>query len=257
MATSFFNLQNLARLSRSLAAVVAVAATVAAASAHAVTVPFTESFATTAENWATDSGGTPATWNAAGGPSGGTFISRLGTPGDIFIPGPGFIGPTIFRGQDGFNSSGDAFVGDWITDGVGVFSVDFFHDHTSSLNVSVRFADPSNNPGASSVDFLVPASTWTKLTVPIVDSTTSFQSYGSLGAVPDATSFAAIFDNIGNIQIGLAAGQVGTGLPGSVTLGIANPTIAPVPEPGTWAVLAGAAVFGWIRLRRSRGHRAA
>lgn len=248
MATRFFNLQNLMRLSRSLAALVAVAVAVAATSARAVTVPFTETFATSAENWATDSLGTSATWNAAGGPGNGTFISRAGTPGD----GP-FSGPTIFRGQDNFNSSGDAFVGDWIADGVGVFSVDFFHDHSSSLNVSLRFANPFNDPGASSVNFLVSPGAWTTLTVPIVDSTSSFQSYGSLGAVPNPTSFNTIFSNIGNIQLALASGQVGTGLPGGVTLGIANPTVAPVPEPGTWVVLVGAAAVAWIRLRSSRG----
>lgn len=254
MAFAFFLRSCLVRHGRWLAAFLAVSATVAAPSARAVTVPFTEVFVADAQNWAINSGGTAATWNATGGPSGGTFLSRLGTPAD----GP-FSGPTVFRGQDNFNSSGDAFVGNWIADGVGVFSVDFFHDHSSSLNVSVRFANPFNDPGASSINFLVPASTWTTLSIPIVDSTSSFQAYGSLGAVPNATSFSTIFSSIGNIQVSLASGQVGpTGLPASVTLGIANPTIAPVPEPSTWAALGGAfAVAAAMLRRRKRGCHAA
>ncbi len=247
MASTCFLLQSLVRRGRCLAVILAVPTMVTATSAHAVTVPFTEAFAASAQNWAIDSGGTSATWNATGGPSDSTFISRLGTPAD----GP-FSGPIIFRGQDGFNSSGDAFVGDWIANSVGVFSVDFFHDNSSSLNVSVRFASPFNDPGASSVNFLVPASTWTTLTIPIVDSTSSFQAYGSLGAVPNATSFSTIFSSIGNIQISLASGQVGTGLPSSVTLGIANPTIAPVPEPSVWAVLGGAFVVATAMVRRRK-----
>lgn len=238
---------------RSLAVLFAVAAAVAlSASAPAVTVPFTETFATDNALWSIGSSTvfSGATWNAAGGPGGSSYISRLGSGPDGM-----FSGPTLFRGQDNFNSSADAFVGDWITDGVGLFTVDVFHDHTSALDFTVRLANSFNDPGASSVAFSVPASTWTTLSVPIVDSTSSFQTYGSLGAVPDATSFSTIFSSIGNIQIGLPSGQVGGGLP-TVTFGLANPTVA-VPEPGTWAVLAGAAAMGLFRLRRCRGRHAA
>jgi hypothetical protein len=92
-------------------------------------------------------------------------------------------------------------------------------------------------------------STWTTLTVPIVDSASSFQTYGSLGSVPNPTSFTTIFSSIGNIQLSL---PTGTDLPG-VTFGIANPTIAPVPEPATWAVI-GAAAFAGLTMRlRRRG----
>jgi hypothetical protein len=237
---------------RSITAMVALAATFAAATpVQAVTIPFTETFAVDNANWSIGSSTVyaAATWNATGGPSGGTFISRLGSG-----TGSPFSGPTIFRGQDNFDSSGDAFVGDWIAAGVGTFSVDFFHDHSSALNVSVRFANAFNDPGASSVNFLVDPSTWTTLTIPIVDSTSSFQTYGSLGSVPNSTSFNTIFSSIGNIQLSL---PTGTDLP-SVTFGLANPTIAPVPEPGTWAVIGAAAAAGLgIRLRRRGGTHAA
>jgi hypothetical protein len=238
---------SIVRCGRFFAFMVALASSFAiVTSARAATVPFTETFATDNANWSIGSSTVyaAATWNATGGPSGGTYISRLGSG----TGGP-FSGPTIFRGQDNFNASGGAFVGDWITDGVGVFSVDFFHDHSSALNVSVRFASPLNDPGASSVNFLVNPSTWTTITVPIVDSTSSFQSYGSLGSVPNATSFNTIFSDIGNIQLSL---PTGTDLPG-VTFGIANPTIAPVPEPRTWAFMGAAAVAGLMIRRRYTG----
>ncbi len=247
MVCMAFILQNFVRHGRCLAAVLVV---VCATTAQAVTVPFTETFATDNANWSIGNSTTyaAATWNATGGPSNGTFISRLGSG----TGGP-FSGPVIFRGQDNFNSSGDAFVGDWIADGVGVFSIDYFHDHSSALNVSIRFASPLNDPGASSVNFLVDPGTWTTLTVPIVDSTSSFQTYGSLGTVPNATSFNTIFSDIGNIQLSL---PIGTDLPG-VTFGLANPSIAAVPEPGTWAVLVvAAATGGLVRRNRLRGRHA-
>lgn len=230
-----------------------------ACQAQSLTVPYTEAFATDAANWAIVPDGTQlATWNNTGGPSNSTFISRAGSGPDTGF-GQFTSGPILFRGQDAFDSSGDRFVGDWITGGVGSFSVDVFHDHTASLLFQVRLANPANSPGASSVDVSVSPGAWTTLTVPIVDSAVAFQTYGQLGNPPDASAFSQIFSSIGNIQIGLAPGQVGsTGLASSVTLGMASPSIAAVPEPGTWAVIGAAALAaGVFRLRRGRGRHAA
>ena len=241
----------------SLAWVVAVSIT-AACQAQALTVPFTEAFATDAANWMTDPGGTvPATWNASGGPANGTYVSRLGSGPDTGF-GQFVSGPVLFRGQDAFNSSSDRFVGNWITGGVAAWSVDVFHTHSASLLFQVRLANPTNNPGASTVNVAVSPGAWTTLTTPIIDSAAVFQTYGSLGNPPNATAFNDIFSSIGNIQIGLAPGQVGAGLASSVTLGMANPSISAVPEPGTWAVLGAAAgAAGISRWRRSRGQHAA
>ena len=222
--------------------------------AQALTVPFTEAFGTNASNWAIDSTGTAASWNASGGPANGTFISRSGSGPDTGF-GPFVSGPLLFRGQDSFNSSADRFVGDWIAGGVGSFSVDVFHNHTAALLFQVRLANPNNSPGASSVDVSVSPGAWTTLTVPIIDSAAVFQTYGQLGNPPNAGAFGQIFSSIGNIQIGLAPGQVGgAGLASSVTLGLANPSIAAVPEPGTWVALGAAAVTaGVLRRGRRRG----
>jgi hypothetical protein len=238
-----------------LAACLVAISWAAVCQAQSLTVPYTEAFATDAADWAVSPDGTQlATWNATGGPAGGTFISRAGSGPDTGF-GPFVSGPILFRGQDAFDSSGDRFVGDWITGGVGTFSVDVFHDHTASLLFQVRLANPANSPGASSIDVSVSPGAWTTLTVPIVDSAAAFQTYGQLGNPPNATAWSEIFSSIGNIQIGLAPGQVGsTGLASSVTLGMASPAISAVPEPGVWAVVGvAAAAAGVAQVRRRRG----
>jgi len=238
-----------------MAGAVAVAWMAAVASAAPLTVPFTETFSVDAANWTISTSGTLASWNSNGGPSGGTSISRIGSGADINF-GSGTSGPILFRGQDNFDSSDDRFVGDWLAGGVGTFSVDVFHTHSSALLFQVRLASPFNSPGASSVNVSIDPNVWTTLTVPIIDSAESFQTYGALGSPPNATAFNEIFSDIGNIQIGLAPGQVGTGgsLTSTATFGLANPSITAVPEPGTLAALGAAAiVVGAVRLRRVRG----
>jgi hypothetical protein len=229
-----------------------------AARASTPTVPYTETFATDAANWRINPAGTLATWNEIGGPANGTYISRAGSGPDTGF-GQFVSGPVLFRGEDAFNSSSDRFVGNWIEGGVGSFSIDVFHDYGSPLLFQVRLANGGNNPGASAVDVSVPSGAWRKLTVPIVNSADVFQTYGSLGNPPNASAFNEIFSSIGNVQIGLASGQVGaTGLPSGVTLGMANPSIAAVPEPGAWAALGAAALAaGLLRLRRWRDRHAA
>src|SRR5687768_13349664 len=98
-------------------AVVGIALSVGASSALAVTNPFTEEFLTNDSQWGT--GQTPSsirvapTYNASGGPNGA---------GDGYIS---YTKPftadnssqTVFRGQNNFDSSGDAFVGNWVAAG--------------------------------------------------------------------------------------------------------------------------------------------
>lgn len=150
-------------------------------------------------------------------------------------------------------------MGDWLTGGVGSFSIDVFHNHSAAMLFQVRLANPNNSPGASSVNVSVSPGAWTTLNVPLVDSAAVFQTYGQLGNPPAASAFGQIFSSIGNIQVGLAPGQVGgTGLGSSVTLGMANPSIAAVPEPATGVMLGAAGVAaGIFWLRRLRGRHAA
>src|ERR1700752_2360008 len=83
-----------------------------AAPASAVTVGYVEDFPINAAGWVNATSG-PLTWNAAGAPDGGSYVSS--TLGSI----DGF-GTIQFRANDSFNASGDAFVGNWLAAGVTV-----------------------------------------------------------------------------------------------------------------------------------------
>lgn len=119
----------------------------------------------------------------------------------------------MFRGQDGFDASNDGFVRNWVTSGVGTFSVDILQDAGTNLNFTLRFAKSANFPGASTTAFSVPSGVWTKITIPIVNSTNAFQTY-------EGSDFLTIFSAIGNVQLSIAS------LPTTpINLSIDNPTI--------------------------------
>ncbi|HWB19122.1 MAG TPA: hypothetical protein VG711_02395, partial [Phycisphaerales bacterium] len=98
------------------ASVAAIASSVSAATA---VTAFTEDFTTNAANWYNPSGTAPADWFATGSFDGGSHISASynfldQTPG---LPFPNNA-VNLFRAQDEYNSSNNAFVGNWITGGV-------------------------------------------------------------------------------------------------------------------------------------------
>ena len=192
-----------ASLLATLAGAVLLACNVQTAGADVV---FTEPFATNAANWRIDSGGTVANWMSTGGPggSGDGYITRT-TP---------TTGSTImFRGQDGFDASNDGFVRNWVTSGVSTFSIDILQDAGTNLNFTLRFAKSANFPGASTAAFSVPSGVWTKITIPIVNSTNVFQTY-------EGSDFLTVFGAIGNVQLSIAS------LPATpINLSIDNPTI--------------------------------
>lgn len=229
-------------------------ATGSAATASTLTVPYTETFATGDANWRILGGGATdlPTWVQTGGPGNSNYISQ-----QFLVPetGGGFSGPTLFRGQGSFDSSDDRFVGDWITGGVGQFSVALRHSAPAPVIFQFRFAPVANSPGASTIDHIVPSNTWTTITVPIVDSASVFQAYSQF-TPPNPAVFSDIFGNLSNIQIGLAPlaeqDQSIRGLTWNFDL--AAPSISAVPEPSAWATLAAAAAaasaaFRYHRLR--------
>jgi hypothetical protein len=232
---------------RGMVSVVAVS-WMAVASAAPLTVPYTETFSAGAANWMISSTGTLATWNSSGGPNDSAFISREFT---ITATPPGaFSGPILIRGQDNFNSSDSRFVGNWLTGGeegvpVATFSVDLRHNALAPIAFQIRFAIPNNQLGASTQNLIVPAGGWASLTVPIINSISSFQSYsgGIPGSEGSQATFDAIFGDMAKIQVGLAPSSVQdpSVINGTFTLDLARPSIAPVPEPSTWLLLLGAA----------------
>ncbi len=207
-------------------------------------VPFNEEFATGTSNWlAGDS--SAATWNATGGVDGGGYISAPGT-----IVSSGF-GAIVFRGNATADASGGAFVGDWLTGGVTLFNTYVRHNALADLNIFARLDSGAGRAG-STVSFLVAPNTWTLLSVPIVDSASSFQSYGGAspgGQVPNAAGFSSIFSSVQNIQIVIAPDVA---LAGN-TYSFDVDGISVVPEPSTVGLLVfGLAGLAWLQRRRAR-----
>jgi len=203
--------------------------------AKAATI-FTESFSSSASNWAIDSTGTAATWVNTGGPKGvgDGYITRT-TP---------LTGSTVlFRGQSGFNSSSGGFVGNWISEGVTTFTIDILQDSGSVLNFGLRFANSANTPGASTfLTYAVPSGVWTTISIPIADSSSVFTTY-------EGNTFSGVFSSIGNVQLSVSA------LPStSVHVSIDNPTIssAAVPEPTSIGLLGMTGACGLFMRRRRR-----
>lgn len=192
-----------------------------ASPASALITPFTEDFTAGASNWLNGTNAAP-TWSATGGVDGGGYISA---PGAISAGGFGTI---VFRGNGAADASGDAFVGDWITGGVSKFSAYISHDAPVALNFYARL-DAGSGRAGSSVDFSVAAGAWFQLNLPIVNSPTSFQSYG-------AGTFATVFNGIQNVQIALSTTQDPS--TAGQTYNVSLDRVATVPEPGTLGLVA-------------------
>src|SRR5690606_7835694 len=77
-----------------LALAAALAALFGAGSASALTLPFTEDFASDVSGWE-DAGNAPLTWNEAGGPDGSSYAST--TFSYLGFENPFGGGPVIFR----------------------------------------------------------------------------------------------------------------------------------------------------------------
>jgi hypothetical protein len=215
-------------------------------------LPFTENFSVNDSLWGTGQtpSGTrfPPAYSPNGGPNGA---------GDGFIsytkPFTVSSASTIFRCQDVFNSSGDAFVGNWQAANVTELSFYVKHDNPNPTTFFARIAVPVNFPA-----FSVPAATdvptgvWTKVSLPV-----RFQDYTAPGSgwtfetfddpePPPAQNYAQVFGNVGNIQI-LAESE------GASSVSFSLDAIS-IPEPASLGVI-GLGVVA-VATGRRRGGRA-
>jgi len=227
-------MRTMQRLSKTLAAG-AIASIASAASA--TIVPFTEQFTDDASNWRDFTGLNDLDWIASGGPDGsshasGPFNFADSLEGDT---------PVILRAQDEFNSSDNAFVGDWIADNVTELSFSVRHDAPVPLSFFTRISGPANFPGAIAVAFApVLPGAWTDISIAIDESNPQFISF-------EGTDFVSVFSNVGHLQIGVEVPASLAGQDAPFNFDIDNVTIVPAPSP-----IAGLALASLLAARRRR-----
>ncbi len=231
----------------------ALALALTTGSASAVTA-FTETFNTGANGWLTGTSVAP-TYNATGGVGDSGYISFTHT----FTSGTSGTGGSpplqlMFRGNNAADASGDAFVGNWINDGVQSLTLTVRHNYSTSLNFYSRIASLSTSGRGASLapqGYLIPANTWTTITIQIADNlfdagtnpNGTFLSYG-------AGNFNTVFSDIQDLQFGFY-------VPASTTLtnfrmDIDNVSVAVVPEPASLGLVAFAGAGFVLRRRRAR-----
>jgi hypothetical protein len=210
----------------------------------ALTFPFTENFASSDANWK-DNASLPLSYVATGGADGGGYVST-----DFSFDGLA-AGPTLFRGQGNFDSSGDAFVGNWLTAGVGEVRAYVRHDAPVAIDYFVRIATANNFPGlAIELSQSVPAGdAWTLLKF----NTSASNPLLTVEGPPNF--YASAMGAVGNVQFGVSLPESLTMDATAYTFDLDGVSIA-VPEPTTFGlVLVGLAAVGLGRggLRSRRG----
>jgi hypothetical protein len=218
----------------------ACSAFVALSAAYAVNIPTRENFNADVANWADNSGLALLDHVAIGGPDGSGYAST-----DFVFQGAGGAGGTsvvLFRGQDEFHSSADAFFGDWVDDKITKLTLEVRHSAPQPLSFFGRFSAPANFPGATAVQFVpVEPNVWTTLTFNIVPSNPQFVTF-------EGSDFDTVFSNLGHIQIGVSIPAALADDTATYSFGLDN--VVAVPEASGFCLAAlGFVTFG---VRRSR-----
>lgn len=211
-------------------AILTLAAACTAAAAGTVN-PFTETFTLGDSSWRDGSSGA-VDWNPAG------FI---GTTADINSAGP--FGLTVFRAHDEFDSSNDAFVGDYPAGGIDLVSFDIRQDSGQDLTFALRMATSLNFPGFAVVSPTAVASgQWTTLTFALDYNNPFYFAEGP----PGEAFFNSVMTTVGNLQVSVDRPD-GLTTPLVTTFNIDN--FAVTPAPGALAV---SGVVGLAMSRRRR-----
>jgi hypothetical protein len=200
-----------------------------------VVVPFTEQFSSSGANWSSSPVFTPLNYPSSGGPDGSAF----GSQNFSFANQAAFNQPILFRGQSNFNSSGNAFVGDWISAGVTTVSFDVRHNAAAPIDYFVRFA-PAFGAGVVGL-FSAPVQpgVWTTLSFSVNSSNPQI--------IFEGTTFAT-FSSIARTQVGILVPQSLAGNQSSFSFDIDNFSV--VPAPSAFALLVSGACLATRRRRR-------
>ncbi len=216
----------------------ALAALVVSVGASATTNPFTETFNGDAAGWRDAGGGNIAGWVGAGGPDGSGFITQ-GT--NVNNASFGFV--IALRAQGSLGSSGGAFIGNWITEGVASFSFAVRHNAPEPLTIGARFAGAANFPGAVAINFApVAPNVWTTVTFAISALSPQFVTF-------EGSNFASVFSSVSNVQLAYSvpASLAGTG----TQIQFDADNVGVVPAPGAALVLVSGSLGLLVRRRRA------
>ncbi len=214
-------------------------------SVRAATVPFTEDFSANAANWRKADGVTALDWSATGSPDGGAFVSTTFN----FSSTAANDTPPLFRGHAAYGSSGGAFVGNWVSDGVGGFGLHVRHNAGVPLKFFTRFASPGNFPAAAKVYVTSVASgVWTQVATALPDGDLVFEG---------PFTYPDVFSGIGNLQIGVVVPASLAGVNQSVTFEIDKVSLFEnIPTVSEWGMATMTIVLlttGTLVLRRRQG----
>jgi len=216
-----------------------IAAIASSTSVFALVNPFTEKFESPASNWSIGSAFTPLTYISSGGSDGSSYGSRSISFANNNI---GEF-PILFRGQSNFNSSGNAFVGNWITGGVTQLQFSVRHNVDAAVTFFARIApDPVTSPNPGGVIALtgpVAANQWTTFTVDIGPGSPF---------IYEGTTFAAVFSAVARLQIGVTIDAATAGKVGPYTFDIDN--VAIIPTSSTLSMAAAGMMLAARRRRR-------
>jgi hypothetical protein len=201
-------------------AALAVWLSIAVSDSVAVSASTTEEFTSSAANWK-DFASLDLTHVPSGGPDGSGYVTT-----DFAFTSAPSGSSVLFRGHDAFNSSGDAFVGNWLAAGINRLSADVRHDAPEPVDFFLRLATPVNFPGmAIELPIAVQPNTWTRLAFDLSPGNPLLTVEGP------PTAYAAILSNIGNLQI---SARVPAGLAQDATAySFDLDRVNVVPEPTT------------------------
>lgn len=199
--------------------------------------PFAETFETGTNGWLMGTFVAP-TYHATGALDGSAYISSTA---DLNSAGP--FGLSVFRGEDNFNASGDAFVGNYLEGGITQISFDFRHHADIDLSVAMRVANSNNFPGLDvELHEFVAGGEWVTLTFDLDFSNPLM----TLEGPPTLDFYNSVMNAVGNLQISVGRPD-GLDTPLVVDFDLDNFTITPAPSS-----LALLSIGGLVATRRRR-----
>ncbi len=198
---------------------------------------FTETFESGANNWLQGSFASPV-HVASGALDGSAYISSTA---DLNSAGP--FGLSVFRGEDNFDASGDAFVGNYLASGITQISFDFRHNANLDLNVALRVAGSNNFPGMGiELPSFVAGGQWVTLTFDLDFANPLL----TLEGAPTEGFYNSVMEAVGNLQVSVERPD-GLTTPLIVDFDLDN--VAIIPTSSSLAMLS---IGGLLATRRRR-----